>query len=39
VPEGQARLRVTLTALHDEHDVDGLVAALAKACQPQHAGA
>jgi 8-amino-7-oxononanoate synthase len=32
VPEGQARLRVTLNALHDEHDIDALVAALAAIC-------
>jgi 8-amino-7-oxononanoate synthase len=31
VPEGRARLRVTLTALHDDADVDRLVAALARA--------
>ncbi|MDX1549120.1 8-amino-7-oxononanoate synthase [Novilysobacter spongiicola] len=31
VPEGRARLRVTLSALHAEADVDGLVAALVKA--------
>jgi len=34
VPDGQARLRVTLTALHEDHQVDDLVAALAKACKP-----
>jgi 8-amino-7-oxononanoate synthase len=28
VPEGTARLRVTLSAAHDEHDVDGLASAL-----------
>ena len=40
VPDGQARLRVTLTTLHEEHQVDALVAALAKACPPaQRAGA
>ncbi|MGH8107378.1 MAG: 8-amino-7-oxononanoate synthase [Arenimonas sp.] len=33
VPEGQARLRVTLTALHTEEHVDGLVNALAKALE------
>ena len=32
VPEGEARLRVTLSALHGERDVDALVAALALAC-------
>ena len=32
VPDGQARLRITLTALHSEQDVDGLVAALAAVC-------
>ncbi len=32
VAEGKARLRVTLSALHSEHDVDALVAALAIAC-------
>lgn len=31
VPEGQARLRVTLTVDHTEADVDGLLAALAEA--------
>ena len=33
VPEGQARLRVTLTALHSEEHVDGLIKALAVALQ------
>lgn len=33
VPEGQARLRVTLTALHTEEHVDGLVKALANALE------
>jgi 8-amino-7-oxononanoate synthase len=28
VPQGQARLRITLTALHDEEDIDALLAAL-----------
>ena len=31
VPDGSARLRVTLSALHSEADVDGLVDALARA--------
>jgi 8-amino-7-oxononanoate synthase len=31
VPEGRARLRVTLSALHAASDVDGLVDALAQA--------
>jgi len=31
VPEGRARLRVTLTALHTDPDIDRLVAALARA--------
>ena len=31
VPDGQARLRVTLTADHADADVDGLLAALADA--------
>ncbi|RNF83735.1 8-amino-7-oxononanoate synthase [Montanilutibacter psychrotolerans] len=31
VPEGRARLRITLSALHTSSEVDGLVAALAKA--------
>ncbi|MGD9521662.1 MAG: aminotransferase class I/II-fold pyridoxal phosphate-dependent enzyme, partial [Tepidiphilus sp.] len=31
VPEGQARLRVTLSVDHGEADVDGLLAALAEA--------
>ena len=35
VPEGQARLRVTLSALHSESDIDGLVRALAPNCQPE----
>jgi 8-amino-7-oxononanoate synthase len=30
VPEGRARLRVTLSALHGVADVDGLVEAMAK---------
>jgi len=33
VPDGQARLRITLTALHSDKDVDALVQALAIACQ------
>ena len=33
VPDGQARLRITLTALHTEKDIDSLVQALAVACQ------
>ncbi len=33
VPDGQARLRVTLTALHTEEHVDGLIKALAVALQ------
>jgi 8-amino-7-oxononanoate synthase len=32
VPEGQARLRVTLSALHSERDIDALVSALATTC-------
>lgn len=31
VPDGKARLRITLTALHTERDVERLIAALAKA--------
>ena len=33
VPEGQARLRVTLSVLHSEHDIDALVHALKPICQ------
>jgi 8-amino-7-oxononanoate synthase len=33
VPEGQARLRVTLTALHSEEHIDGLIKALALALE------
>ena len=33
VPDGQARLRVTLTALHSEEHVDGLIKALAVALE------
>ncbi|MEO8002375.1 MAG: aminotransferase class I/II-fold pyridoxal phosphate-dependent enzyme, partial [Arenimonas sp.] len=33
VPDGQARLRVTLTALHTEEHIDGLIKALAVALQ------
>lgn len=33
VPEGQARLRITLSTDHGEADVDGLLAALAEAMQ------
>ena len=32
VPQGEARLRVTLCALHGEKDVDALVGALATVC-------
>jgi 8-amino-7-oxononanoate synthase len=32
VPDGQARLRVTLSALHSEAQVDALVGALARVC-------
>jgi len=34
VPEGQARLRVTLSALHSEAQVDALIRALARVCAP-----
>jgi 8-amino-7-oxononanoate synthase len=36
VPQGEARLRVTLSALHGEKDVDALVGALAVACLDQN---
>ncbi len=32
VPQGKARLRVTLTALLSENDVESLLAALVRAC-------
>jgi len=35
VPEGKARLRVTLSALHSPEEVDGLVDALVRAREPQ----
>jgi 8-amino-7-oxononanoate synthase len=35
VPEGTARLRVTLSALHSPEEIDGLVDALARAREPQ----
>ena len=39
VPEGQARLRVTLSALHGEADIDALVQALVQTClDPATAG-
>ncbi|MFT3807856.1 8-amino-7-oxononanoate synthase [Arenimonas sp.] len=34
VPDGQARLRITISTLHSEQDVDALVAALARVCAP-----
>ena len=34
VPDGQARLRITISAMHGEQDVDALVAALARVCAP-----
>ncbi|WP_374603484.1 8-amino-7-oxononanoate synthase [Arenimonas sp.] len=34
VPEGQARLRITLSVEHSEADVDGLLAALSDAVKP-----
>lgn len=34
VPDGQARLRITLSSMHSEQDVDALVAALARICAP-----
>ena len=33
VAEGQARLRVTLSVLHSDSDIDALVRALAPICQ------
>jgi 8-amino-7-oxononanoate synthase len=36
VPPGEARLRVTLSALHGEKDVDALVGALCEACLDPH---
>jgi 8-amino-7-oxononanoate synthase len=38
VPQGQARLRVTLSAAHDEGMVEGLLAALATALRPASLG-
>ncbi len=35
VPEGKARLRVTLSALHSPEEIDGLVDALVRAREPQ----
>lgn len=37
VPDGQARLRITLSAAHEEGDVDALLAALEKSADTQHA--
>ena len=37
VPEGGARLRVTLSAAHTEEQIDALIAALARALEPEHA--
>ena len=34
VPDGQARLRVTLSVQHTDAEVDALVQALADTCQP-----
>jgi 8-amino-7-oxononanoate synthase len=34
VPAGKARLRVTLSAAHDEHDVDRLLDALGRVATP-----
>ena len=39
VPDGKARLRITLTAAHDEAQVDGLVDALAACLDAADAGA
>jgi 8-amino-7-oxononanoate synthase len=39
VPDGQARLRITLTTLHSEAQVDALVRALARICAPAPAHA
>jgi 8-amino-7-oxononanoate synthase len=36
VPDGKARLRITLSALHSESDVERLISALAVACQARH---
>lgn len=33
VPAGQSRLRITLTAMHTEHEVDALLTALTMICQ------
>jgi 8-amino-7-oxononanoate synthase len=33
VPAGQSRLRITLTAMHSEHEVDALLSALTMICQ------
>ncbi|KFN43866.1 hypothetical protein N789_07925 [Arenimonas oryziterrae DSM 21050 = YC6267] len=40
VPEGQSRLRITITAAHSEHEIDALVSALTIICSnPQTAEA
>ncbi|HMB57704.1 MAG TPA: 8-amino-7-oxononanoate synthase [Arenimonas sp.] len=36
VPDGQSRLRITITAAHSEHEIDALVSALTIICNHPH---